>query len=391
MNFVRLLLVLGSLAALPARAVYAPLPEQDQQKAWTVSVRAGVSHDSNIFGAENGAISSMVYGVSPKIAYEGSLSDRTFAMFGYTLTLDHVVDRPGDKTLDGHDLMARLAHAFSRTTTIDVSNYYLIAKNPESLLAGLPVNTDQSFKRNEFNARFATSPAPKLGAVLKARSVNYDYDNAVLARSIDRMENLFGIAGTYDLLPEAKAVIEYRREIIDYRTGGSTKDKDTDFVIGGFDYAVAKKMSLSTRLGQQWRNRVYGPSSSGLYAEFSAKYDYAERSYLAAGYVRTYEETSNVASYTDTRVNRVFLNVQHAVSALVVASGSVTYEPSQLQGRFGVADADETTTRVGLALTWLPTPHWSFSGSYDYDRIESDAPGRGQKRERVGVSAGYAF
>ncbi len=379
------------MAALPAGAVYAPLPEQDQQKAWTVSVRAGVSHDSNIFGAETGAISSMVYGVSPKIAYEGSLSDQTFATFGYTLTLDHIVDRPGDKTLDSHDLMARLAHAFSRTTILDLSDFYQVAKNPESLLAGLPVNTDQSFKRNEFNARFATSPLPKFGTLLKARSVNYDYDNAVLADSLDRMENLFGVAGTYDLLPEAKAVIEYRHEVIDYRAGGSTKDKDTDFVIGGVDYAVAKKMSLSARLGQQWRNRVYGPSTSGLYAEFSTKYDYAKRSYLAAGYVRTYEETSNVVSYSDTRVNRLFLNVQHAVSALIVASGSVTYEPSQLQGRLGTPDADETTTRVGFALTWLPTPGWSFSASYDYDRIESDAPGRGQKRERVGVSAGYAF
>lgn len=379
------------MAALPAGAVYAPLPEQDQPNAWTVSLRAGVSHDSNIFGAETGAISSLVYGVAPKIAYEGSLSDRTFAMFGYTVTVDHIVDRPGEKTLDSHDLMLRLAHAFSRKTTIDLSNFYLIAKNPESLLAGLPINTDQSFKRNEFNARFATSPRPKLGLQLKARSVNYDYDNAVLASSIDRMENLFGVAGSYDLLPEAKAVIEYRRELIDYRTGGATKDKDTDFVIGGVDYAVAKKMSVSARLGQQWRNRVYGPSTHGLYAEFSAKYDYAERSYLAAGYVRTYEETSNVTSYSDTRVNRVFVNVQHAVSALVVASGSVAYEPSQLQGRFGVADADETTTRLGFALTWLPTSRWSFSASYDYDRIESDAPGRGQKRERVGVSAGYLF
>jgi hypothetical protein len=128
-----------------------------------------------------------------------------------------------------------------------------------------------------------------------------------------------------------------------------------------------------------------------LYAEFSTKYDYAERSYLAAGYIRTYEETSNVATYSDTRVNRLFVNVQHAVSALVVASGSFTYEPSQLQGRLGNPDADETTTRVGVALTWLPTPHWSFSASYDHDNVDSDDVGRAQERDRVGVSAGYAF
>ncbi|HYD83150.1 MAG TPA: hypothetical protein VEA63_03840, partial [Opitutus sp.] len=181
MNFARAFVAVGLMAALPAWAVYAPLPDQDQNKEWTVSLRAGVSHDSNIFGAASGEISSMVYGFSPKVSYEGSLSDQTFAVFGYTLTLDHIVDRPGDKTLDSHDLAARLAHAFSPTTNIDFSDYYQIAKNPESLLAGLPINTDQSFKRNEFNARFTTSPRPKFGTLLKFRSVNYDYDNAALA------------------------------------------------------------------------------------------------------------------------------------------------------------------------------------------------------------------
>src|SRR5690606_26089342 len=114
-------------------------------------------------------------------------------------------------------------------------------------------------------------------------------------------------------------------------------------------------------------------------------------SFLAGGYVYTLEETSNVAKSRDTRVNRLFANVQNALSGLMVASGSVTYEPSQLQGRRGVADADETTVRAGAALTWLPTPHWSFSASVDRDRVTSDDPGRGQQRTRYGVSAAYAF
>lgn len=391
MKLVRLLLGMGLLAAPFARAVYAPLPEQDQRKEWTVSLRAGVSHDSNIFGAQSGEISSMVYSVSPKVAFNGSLTDQTFAAFGYTLNLDRIADRPGDKTLDSHDLMARLAHAFSPTTNADFSNYYQVAKNPESLLAGLPVNTNQSYERNELNARLMASPMPRFGGTLKFRSVNYRYDNAVLAAAIDRTENTFGVAGSYDVVPEAKAVIEYRRENVEYRVDGHLKDKDTDFVMAGADYAVARKMSMSGRLGYQWRNRVYGPSSSGLYAEFSAKYDYAERSFISGGFVRTYEETSNVNAYSDTRINRLFLNVQHAVSALVVASASITYEPSELQGWLSNPDADENTTRVGLALTWLASPRWSVSASYDYDKVSSDDVSRGQQRERVGVSAGYTF
>jgi hypothetical protein len=379
------------MAASSARAVYAPLPDPAGDQPLTVTLRAGVMHDSNIFGAQNGAVSSMVYQASPRIAFNGSLTDQTFAAFAYTLAIDHFEDRPGDKTLDSHDLYARLAHAFSATTNIDISDIYQISKNPESLLAGLPLNSNQSFKRNEFDARFVTAPAPKFGTTLKFRSINFDYDNPALGAQLDRTENLYGIAGSHALLPELSLVAEYRREDIFYRVGGGTKNKESDFLIGGFDYAIARKLSLGARLGMEWRSRASEQSTSGVYAEFSGKYDYAERSFLTGGYVHTLEESSNVTLYNDTQVNRFFVNVQHAVSALVVASGSFTYEPSELQGRRGVSDADETTTRLGVAITWLPTPRWSFSASFDHDKIDSDDPVRGQHRNRLGVSAGYTF
>jgi hypothetical protein len=391
MNLVRVLLVGGMLAAPAARAVYAPLPEPTRDDAWTVSLRAGVMHDSNIFGAQQGAISSMVYEASPRVAFNGSLDDQTFASFAYTLTLDHFTDRPGDKTLDSHEIIARLAHAFSPASNIDVSDDYQIAKNPESLLAGLPVNSNQSFKRNELDARYVMKPLPKIGATLKFRSINFDYDNPLLGAQLDRTENLFGVSGSHAFLPEANLVAEYRREDIRYRVGGGGKNKTSDFLIGGFDYAVARKFSIAGRLGEEWRQRTSERSTSGVYAEFSGKYDYAPQSFVTGGYVHTLEESSNVTLYNDTKVNRFFVNVQHAVSALVVASGSITYEPSELQGRRGHADADETTTRAGLALTWLPNPHWSVSASFDHDKIDSDDPVRGQERNRYGISAGYTF
>ncbi len=391
MNFARVLLISGLLAALPAWAVYAPLPDQSREDAWVVTLRAGVMHDSNIFGAQHGAISSIVYEASPKIAFNGSLTDQTFAAFAYTLTLDHFDNRPGDKTLDSHDLFARLAHAFGPATNIDVSDDYQIAKNPESLLAGLPVNSNQSFKRNELDARFVTTLTPKVGTTVKFRSINFDYDNASLGAQLDRTENLFGLSGSYALLPELGLVGEYRREDISYRVGGSTKNKTSDFLIGGFDYAVAKKLSIGARLGEEWRSRSSERSTSGIYAELSGKYNYAKDSFVTGGYVHTLEESSNVALYNDTRVNRFFVNVEHALSALVVASASLTYEPSQLQGRRGHADVDETTTRAGVAVTWLPTPRWAYSASFDHDEINSDDPVRGQQRDRFGVSAGYTF
>ncbi|MDB6168167.1 MAG: hypothetical protein JWM88_1031 [Verrucomicrobia bacterium] len=391
MNHARVLIVGGLTAALPAFAVYAPIPEQEQGKEWTVTIRGDVSHDSNIFGAQSNEISSTVYEVAPRIAFNASLTDQTFASASYEAIIDHFANRPGDKTLDSHNLSARLAHAFSSASNLDLSDDYSIARNPESLLAGVPINTDQSYRRNEFNGRFSTSLVQKLGATLKVRSILYRYDNANLAAGLDRTENLFGIAGNYDLLPELKGVAEYRHETIRYRTGGANKDKDTDFVIGGFDYALAKTLTATGRLGYQWRHRDRERSTSAPYVELSAKRDYARGSYVSAGYVYTFEETSNVAVYNDTKVNRFFVNVQHAISPLLVASASVTYEPSVLQGRRGFPNADETTTRAGAGLSYLPSKNWTLTVHYDYDDVNSDDPSRGQNRERYGAGATFTF
>lgn len=391
MTFPRALILGGLLAALPLRAVYAPIPEQEQGKDLTVNVKAGISYDSNLFGAANGAVGSTIYTLAPHVTYNRSLTDQTFMSAGYGLTLDHFDNRPGDKTLDSHDLNLRLAHAFTKSTTIDINELYMISRNPESLLAGVPLNPDQSFNRNQLDARLVTPINAKSTATVKARSVLYDYRNGSLGRSLDRVENLYGVAADYAVLPEVKTVAEYRHQDVFYQKLGEIKNKRSEYFMGGVDYAVARKLSLSSRLGVEWRQRVAERDTTAPFAEVSAKYDYTEKSFLIGGYGYNLEETSDTARFNDTKIQRLFVNVQHAVTALIVASGSATYETSTLQARRGFHDVDENTVRLGAALSYLPTKNWVVSVSGDYDRTRSDDPVRNLKRKRGGLSATYSF
>lgn len=392
MKLTRLLSLLGLVAmGQPLWAVYAPIPEQEQGEKFSVLVRAGITQDSNIFGSASSEIDSMVYNFSPTLTVNSSLTDQTFFTGSYTLSVDHFTDRPGDKTLDSHSIYLRLAHAFSADSNIDFSNTFDSTRNPESTLAGVPINTDQSFKRNQLDGRFTSKLGQKMDGVVKFRSVNYSYDNATLAASIDRLENLYGVELGHQILPEVRLSGEYRHQTINYETGGGTKDKASNFVIGGLDYQVAKKTSITGRLGYEWRDRASEKNSSAPFVELSSKYDYAENSYIASGYIYTFEEASNTALYTDTKVSRFFVNVQHSVSALVVASASINFEPSVLQGRSGVVDLDETTTRFGLALTYLLNQNWTLSATYDHDKVESDDPSRAVKRDRFGINAALSF
>jgi hypothetical protein len=154
---------------------------------------------------------------------------------------------------------------------------------------------------------------------------------------------------------------------------------------------VARKLSLVGRLGGEWRERKTEGDTTAPYVEVSARYNYTEKSFLTAGYAYTLEETSDPGRFTDTKVHRVFANVQHAVTALIVASGSLTYEPATLQGRRGNADVDENNLRGGAALSYLPTKNWTLSAGCDYDRVRSDDPARKLRRQRVALSAIFTF
>ncbi|MBI5688467.1 MAG: hypothetical protein HZC55_00100 [Verrucomicrobia bacterium] len=387
-------LVVGCLAAaLPVFAVYAPVPDQDQVqgKDLNITLKAGLANDSNIFGAASSEIDSTIWTVAPRGSYSASLTDQTFLSVSYGLTVDQFEDRPGDKLLDSHDASLRLAHAFSKTTTIDINDSFMVARNPESLLAGVKLNTDQSFLRNQIDGRFITPLGAKATGTIKARSIYYEYRDAALGRSLDRIENLYGASADYAVLPEVKAVAEFRHQDVFYTKLGETKNKSSDYLMAGADYEVARKLSLSGRVGAEWRSREAERSTTSPYVEFSAKYDYTEKSYLLGGFAYTLEETSDTARFNDTKVYRTFVSVMHYVGAFTVASASLTYEPSTLQGRRTQVNVDETTVRGGVALSYLPTKNWTLSASYDHDRVRSDDVQRKLKRNRFGLSAVYTF
>lgn len=381
----------ASLFPVLAFAVYAPIPEQEQGKALSYRLGASTYYDSNIFGGASNEISSTVYNFNGEISFNGSLDDQTFSSGSYKLNNDYIVDRPGRKNLTSHAFSGRIAHSFAPDTSLDVSAAYNITKNPQSLLSGVPLNIDQSFERAQLDARYTTNIGPKTGVVAKYRFLSYAYDTGSLAADLDRAEDLFGLEFNYAYLPETKLVAEYRYQIIGYDSFAALKDKTSHFFMGGFDYNPGKKLLVSARAGLEDRNRKSAASTTAPYVELTSRYAYAQGSFLAAGYTYTLEEPSDTDRFTDSKVNRLFVNIQHQLSGAFTASGSITYEPSELQGRGAQKDVSEKTTRLGLALSWRPDKNWTVTGTYDYDDVNSDEANRGQNRNRLGVSARFTF
>ena len=264
------LTISASLAA-SAWAVYAPIPEEQLGKALTVQLSGGVYHDSNIFGGASNEVSSVVYRMAPSLEFASSLTDQTFFSAGYSLTYDYVKDRPQNQDLFNHDLHARVAHAFSQRATLDISNTFLVAENPESLLAGVPLNTDQSFRNNQFNVIFRGGLTERIGYTLKARSSVFDFDLPNLSTLLDRSETLLGVALDYAVSEATQALGEFRYLAVDYARNGSRKDKRSVYLLGGVDYAPSKQLSISARAGLEQRYRWGAPDDEAPYAEITGR------------------------------------------------------------------------------------------------------------------------
>jgi hypothetical protein len=374
-----------------ARAVYAPIPEQEKGKGLTISLEAGITYDNNIFGSATGAIGSAVFEVSPKIAVNTSLSEQTFFTASFQPRLDYFDNRPGSKSLYSQDIDARLAHSFSRTSVLDLTDEYAYDQDPEALLSGVPVNTNQTLQSNEFDGKFTFSPVEKLGLALKARIMYYDYIDPVLGDELNRFENLYGTELDYALLPELKIAGEYRHLDVDYRNDPANNDKHSDFLMAGFDYKVGPKLTASVRVGGEYTRRDSLSDETTPYAEASIKYDYAKGSFISAGYTYDLEETSNPILFSDERTNRMFVNIQHAYTAAIVGSASLEYVPATLIGRGGQMNIEEDSTHAGLALTYLPNRNWTTSAFYDYDFVDSGISSRGMNRSQIGVRATVTF
>jgi hypothetical protein len=386
--------VLIYLGAARALAVYAPIPEQEQGRLLTIYATAGAYYDTNIFGAPADERSSMVYQVSPRFVFNLSATDQTLLSASYQLSLDRFADRPGKRLLDSHTVSAAMKHTFSPRLEGELSDTFQLSKNPESLLPGLStvLNTDQSYSLNQLDGRLAANLTKRTGLTFKARAARFAYDNAILAKELDRSEYLAGLAAMHALLPEIQAVTEYRHQTIRYRDGGETKDKDSDFALVGADYVLNARVALSGRLGAEYRRRKGADDELMPYAEFAVKADYGKGSYVSAGYGFSVEEISNLDVYTDMAVHRFFANAQQVLSPRTVATGSVSWEPAQLNGRESIReDRDETNTRAGLALIYRLNTRWTVSATVDRDEITSDDPGRMLKRTRGGLTIRCVF
>lgn len=390
-------LLTGSLAYLTAAttllAVYAPIPSQEQGEALSGSIASGVYYDSNIFGSQDGRISSVVGQIAPHVDYNHSLSDQTFFSANYDLQVLIFENRPGsDDVLANNFLNARIDHTFSPTLFASISDNFSYTMNPESaVIAGQPLQTDQSYFYNQVEAEALWNITEKWSLEGVFRNQFWFYDDNQLADELDRVQWATGAEVGYLFLPELTIVGEYRFEYDDYTDNSPPKSSFSNYFLAGADYNMTERFLVQARVGAEYRIRESNPDRTSPYGELTLLYLLTERSYVSGGLVYGIFETSDTSSFLDQENLDLNLNFEYFVFPKIALSGSLTYQYAQMNGRGFTPDANEYTYRAGVGVSYLITDNWAAWIDYDYDLVDSQVPGRNQVRNRVGGYVRYTF
>lgn len=381
--------------AIAFAGIYAPVPEQEVGRNIVAEIEGGILYDSNIFGAASGAEHSTVYSVSPRLKLNSPISDQTFVNGHYFLDVLSFSDRPGgEDTLYNHEFHGRLAHSFNETTELLISDTLSDIDNPESSLATGSLQVDQSFQQNDFDAKLNLGVNERFGLGLKYRWSAIDYEQAFLSLLLDRDTYQSGAEAKFFMGPEASVIGEVRYQANTYAFDGrESKDSTSIFYLGGFDRKLGPKSELTLRVGAEDRdhNAPAGGDDTQAYGDIGYYNEYAQGSFMSLGASFGTRESDAPDSYFGEETLSIYGSIQHALTAKTSISGSLTFEDASLDGRPGFSDIDESVTRVGLGLTYLPSPNWALILDYALDDRSSDVRAREEVRYRAGISVRYTF
>jgi hypothetical protein len=125
------------------------------------------------------------------------------------------------------------------------------------------------------------------------------------------------------------------------------------------------------------------------------RWTYAPESYLEGGVTHDINAT-DVISFSgneftqDQESTVVYASLNHRIAPKLYGAVTAQFQNSTWRG--GAIDGEtEQYYLAGINLKYLITPHFSTEIGYNYDKLESDLPGRSFDRNRVyiGVAATY--
>ena len=404
------------------QAAYAPgLSTLEKSKPWSVSLAVRGFYDDNPLTSPS-ATKDGSFGieVAPTFSFNLPL-EQTFIGLNYAYSLRYYENRPDNKIDQSHNIGAKLDHAFSERYKIQLAENFIVAQEPTVLdpngLITTPLRTDGNNLHNIAGITFSAQVTELIGLEIGYLNNLYNYDQSAAdvasasnpsgagsqSALLDRVEQLISLSLRYQLQPKLVGILGYQYGMADYNSNelifgpptpvtSEVRNTRSHYLFVGADNTFNERLSGSLRLGARfidYYNDVSANNKIAPYLDASLSYAYNPGSFVQFGIRVDHNATdivgSNAADPTvDQQSMGLYGSVTHRITSRLSGNLLGQYQLSQFNG--GSVDGSKDNFYIlGASLNYLISPHMSAEAGYNFDRLDSDLPGRSYSRNRVFV------
>jgi hypothetical protein len=407
------------LVALGATGLYsAPIPGLTEEggKNWTASATLRGFYDDNL-NTVSGPDKQDTFGIeiSPSVS-AGFRWPQTTLSLAYVFSFKYYDHKPIDSSTkydQSHIFNAVLDHAFSERYKLNARESFVIGQEPDILRVGNAMETFQRISgdniRNDAAIDFDAQLTRLFGFEIGYENSFWDYAQHGTGTPadaldpspsglLDRVENSVHLDSRWFICPETVGIFGYRFRDVDY-TGNEDIGVRNDLTPVRSDNRNFRQHSLyvgaeqtfrpdltgAARVGASYIDYYNDPTDSGSgwtpYAMANLRYTYQPQSFLEVGLSQDVNATDVAQAVGSDRFTQ-------SEESTVFASHQGQFQYSSITGDSSLTEKDY---QIGLNLTYQFTPHFSTEVGYNYDKLESDIPGRTFDRNRVyiGVTGSY--
>lgn len=394
---------------------------QAQQKPWSIAATLRGFYDDNYATAPStpspgfaGPRESLGFEINPQanLTLQG---EQTSFTAGYIYSLKYYEDRPQDTADHSHQFQARLNHNFNKRFSLEATESFALAQEPQLLdpvTLTRPLRSEGNNMRNIAGVTFRAEVTRLLSFDIGYQNGWYDYQqegNNSLSARLDRTEHLATLLSRWTIQPQTFGILGYNFGLSEHNgndlitspvapvlVNANTRDSRSHYLYVGVDHTFTPTLSGNARIGAQYTefpNAVPGVSDSTVspYVDVSGNYTYGQGSYFQLG-VKHNRSTTDVNSSLDQQATAVYAQVNHVITPKLTASLLGQYQFSEFnQGPQNGASDNYFT--VGLNLAYQINQYFTAETGYNYDRLDSDVRGgnRSYTRNRIyiGLRASY--
>lgn len=414
---------LAAFGATGLQAAYAPdLSPTSASKIWSVSASLRGFYDDNYItaptrarlndGTKVGPEKRDSYGfeVSPSFNINIPL-EQTFIGLGYTYRFVYFEDRdfkgnPEDPYDQGHQASLRLDHQFSERSKLELSDTFVISREPTIVEEGIPglTRTESDILRNTAAATFSTDLSELFSIALGYTNNYYDYEQEAKdvgagSRSalLDRITHLGSINLRWQARTTTVALVGYQYGRVNYTSEDpltpllapgnplnqpEVRDNYSHYIFVGADQQIASQVTASVRAGAQIT--VYDNLPSAFkdeqispYADASLSYAYASGSSLQVGARHARNQTDiaymlgSTSPTLDQETTTGYGSINHQITGKL--KGSLLGQLQLAEFESGVVEnKSDVFYLLGVNLTYQFNPHLAVEAGYNFDRLDSD-------------------